>query len=196
MLLLFRLKKKTNLRQSLLLLFSHSVMSNSLLPCELQHARLPCPSPSPGACSNSYPLSRRCHPTISSSSSVIPFSSRLQPFPASGSFLTSQLFASNESALVVKVLELQLQHQSFQWIFRTDFLQDWLLWSFSPRDSQKSFPTPQFKSTNSSALSLLYGPTLTSIHDYWQNHSFDYMDLYQQRNGKVRWSLELENREP
>ena len=170
-------------------------MSDSLWPRELQHARLPCPSSCPGVCSNSYPLSRRCHPTISSS--VIPFSSHLQPFPESGSFLTSQLFANTESALVAKVLELQLQHQSFQWIFRTDFLQDCLLWSpFSPRDSQKSFPTPQFKSTNSSALSLLYGPVLTSIHDYWQNHSFDYMDLCQQRNGKVRWSLELENREP
>ena len=67
---------------------------------------------------------------------------------------------------VAKVLELQLQHQSFQWIFRVDFLQDWLVWSsHSPRDSQESSPTPQFKSTNSSALSLLYGPTLTSIHD-------------------------------
>ena len=75
---------------------------------------------------------------------------------------------------VAKVLELQLQHQSFQWIFRTDFLYDWLVGSpCSPRGSQESSPTPQFKNINSSALSFLYGPTLTSIHDYWKNHSFD-----------------------
>ena len=77
---------------------------------------------------------------------------------------------------VVKVLELQLQlqHQSFQWIFRTDFLQDWLVWSpCSPRDSQESSPTPQFKSISSLALSFLYGPTLKSIYDYWKNRSFN-----------------------
>ena len=68
---------------------------------------------------------------------------------------------------VAKVLEFQLQHQSFQWIFRTDFLEDWLVWSLcSPRDSQESSPIPQFKSINSSAVSFLYGPTLTSVHDY------------------------------
>ena len=73
---------------------------------------------------------------------------------------------------VAKVLELQ--HQSFQWIFRVDFLQDWLVWSpWSPGDSQKSSLTAQLKSISSSVLSLLYGPTLTSIHDYWKNHSFD-----------------------
>ena len=79
---------------------------------------------------------------------------------------------------VAKVLEFQLQHQSFQWILRTDFLQDGLVWSpCSPRDSQASSPTPQFKSINSSAFSFLYSPTLTSIHDYWKNRSFDYTDL-------------------
>ena len=73
---------------------------------------------------------------------------------------------------VAKVLEFQLQHQSFQWILRTDFLYDWLVGSpCSPRGSQESFPTPQFKSINSSALSFLYTPTLTSIHDYWKNHT-------------------------
>ena len=75
---------------------------------------------------------------------------------------------------VAKLLELQLQHQSFQWIFRTDFLQDWLVGSLcSPRASQKSSPTPQFKSINSLALSFLYSSTFTSIHDYWKNHSLD-----------------------
>ena len=82
---------------------------------------------------------------------------------------------------VAKVLELQLQHQSFQWIFGTDFLEDWLIWSpCSPRDSQESSPTPQFKSINSAPLSLLYDSTLTSIHDYWKNHSLDYTDICQQ----------------
>ena len=72
--------------------FSHSVMPNSLQAHGLQHARLPCPSPTPGACLNSYPLSRWCHPTISSS--VVPFSSCLQSFPASGSSPVSWLFES------------------------------------------------------------------------------------------------------
>ena len=76
----------------LLLLFRHSVVSDSSQPHGLQQARLPCPSPSPGACSNLCPLSRWCHPTISSS--VTPFSSCLQSFPALGSFPMSWLFAS------------------------------------------------------------------------------------------------------
>ena len=76
------------------LLFSHSVASDSLKPHGLQHTRLPCPSTSPGVCSNWCPLSWWCHWTISSS--VIPFSSCLQSFPASGSFLTSWLFTSGD----------------------------------------------------------------------------------------------------
>ena len=80
----------------------------------------------------------------------------------------------NSSHEVAKVLEFQLQHQSFQWTPRTDLLSDELVGSScSPRDSQESSPTPQFKSINSSVLSFLYSPTLTSIHDYWKNHSFD-----------------------
>ena len=73
-----------------------------------------------------------------------------------------------------KVLEFQLQHQSFQCTSRTDFLLDGLVRSpWGPRDSQESSPTPQFKSTNSSVFSCLYSPTLTFIHDYWKNQSFD-----------------------
>ena len=87
----------------------------------------------------------------------------------------SSIFSSgNSSHQVAKVLELQLQHQSFPWIFRIDFLYGQPVWSpCSPRDSQESSPTPQFKSINSLLLSLLCGPTLTSIHDYWKNHGFD-----------------------
>ena len=78
---------------ALLLFFSHSIVSNSLWPHGQQHTRLPCPSPPPGACSNSCPLSQWCHLTIWSS--IVPFSSCLQSFPASGSFLmSSQLFTS------------------------------------------------------------------------------------------------------
>ena len=95
--------------------FSHSVVSHSLRPHGLQHTRLLCSSPTPRPCSNPCPLHRWCHPTISSS--IVSFYSCLQSFPASGSFPMSQFFAS-----VAKVLEFQLQHQSFQWIFRTDFL--------------------------------------------------------------------------
>ena len=94
--------------------FSHSVVSDSLWPHGLQHARLPCPSPTPRTYSNSCPLSQWCHPIISSS--VIPFSC-LQSFPATGSFPWV-----SSSHQVAKVLEFQLQHQSFQWIVRTDFL--------------------------------------------------------------------------
>ena len=95
--------------------FSHSVVSDSLRPHGLQHARPPCPSPTPWVYPNSCPLSQWRHPTISSS--VIPFSSYLQSFPASVFF---QIVSSSHQ--VAKVLEFQLQHQSFQWTFRTDFL--------------------------------------------------------------------------
>jgi len=91
---------------------SHSVMSDSLWPHRLQHARLPCPLPTPGIYSNSCPLSRWCYPTISSS--VIPFSSRLQSFPTSGSFQMSQFFASGGQNNVVSasasVLPINIQH--------------------------------------------------------------------------------------
>ena len=151
------------------------MVSNSLWPHGLQHARLPCPSLSRRVWSNSCPLSRWCHPTISSS--VIPFCC-LQSFPSSESFLVSKLFES-----VAKVLEFQLQHRSFQWIFRTDFLDDGLVWSLcSPRDSQESSPAPQFKSISSPVFRLLHGTTLTTVHDYWKKHSFDYMDLCWQSN--------------
>ena len=140
--------------------FSCSVMSNSWQPHGLQHARLPCPSPTPGVYSNSCPLSRWWHPTISSS--VVPFSSHLQSFPASGSFQMSQLFTSGGQSIGVSastsVLPVNIQ---------SSFPLGWICWIFcSPSYSQESSPTPQFKSINSSALSFLYSPTLTSTHNY------------------------------
>ena len=99
----------------------------------------------------------------------------LSPSPAFNPSQHQDLFRwFGSSHEVVKILELQLQHQSFQWRFRTDFLYDWLVWSpWSPRDSQESSPTPEFKSINSLALSFIYGTTLTSIHNYWKSHSLD-----------------------
>ena len=95
--------------------FSHSFMSDSLWLNGMQHSRPPCPSSTPRVYSNSCPLSQWYPPNISSS--VIPFSSCLQSFLASGSF--KWVMSSHQ---VAKVLKLQFQHQSFQWIFRVDFL--------------------------------------------------------------------------
>ena len=116
---------------------------------------------------HSCPSNRWRHATISSS--VVPFSSCPRSFPASGSLTMSQLFPLRGQSVGVStsasVLPMNIQ---------TDFLQNGLVgYPCSPRDSQESSPTPQFKSINSSALSFLHSPTLTSIHDYWKNHSLD-----------------------
>ena len=111
----------TSLASDIQIQFGHSVVSDSLRPHEPQHAGPPCPSPTPGVYPNQCPLSQWCHPTISSS--VLPFSSCPQSFPASGLF---KWFSSLHQ--VAKVLKFQLQHQSFQWIFRTDFLWQDFLW--------------------------------------------------------------------
>ena len=148
-----------------MLLFSHSITSDSLWPHGLQHARLPCLSPSPGVCSNSCPLSWWCLPTVSSS--VTPFSSCLQSFPASGSSPMSWFFgASSGQSTGASALALVLPTNIQGW-----FLWDWLVWSpCIPRDSQESSPAPQFECINSSVLSFLYGPTPTSVHNYWKNN--------------------------
>ena len=147
--------------------FSRSVMSDSLRPHESQHARPPCPSPSPGLHSNSHPSSQWCHPATSSS--VIPFSSCPQSLPASEPFPMSQLFAWGGQSTGVSALAPFLPKTP-----RVDLLQNGLVGSpCSPRDSQESSPTPQFKNINSLALSFLHSPTLTSIHDHRKNHSLD-----------------------
>ena len=150
----------------LLLLFSHSTVYDSMQPHALQYTRLPCPSPSPGACSNSSPLSQWCHPVTSSS--VIPFS-HLQSFPASGSFPMSQFFASGGQRIEVSASASVLPMNTQYWSPL-----GWTGWiSLQSKGFSRVFPTPQFKSINSLVLSFLYSPTLTSIHDYWKNHSFD-----------------------
>ena len=158
--------------------FSCSVMSDSLRPHGLQHnSKLPCPSPTPRACSNSCPSCQWCHPAILSFD--IPFYSCLQIFPASGSFQMSQFFASGGQSIGASA-----SASAFQWIFRVYFFRidrfDLLAVqrrSWESKGSQESSPTPQFKNINSFALSFLYSSTLTSIHDDWKNHSFDWTDL-------------------
>ena len=141
--------------------YSRSVMSDSLWPHGLQHSRLPCPLPTPRAYSNSCPSSQCYHPTISSS--IIPFSSCLQSFSASGSFLVSQFFTSGGQCIGVSSFSISPSNECSGLIsFRTDWF-----------DLLGDSPTLQFKSINSSVLSLLCGPTLISIRDYWKNHSFD-----------------------
>ena len=134
--------------------FSHSVVSDSLPPHGLQHDRLPCPSPTPGAYSNSCPSCPWCHPTISSS--VVPSSSCLQSFPALGSFPMSQFFTSGGQSIGVSASASVLPMNIQDW-----FPLGWTsLISLQSRDSQESFPTPKFKSINSLALSFLYSHLL------------------------------------
>ena len=129
--------------------FSCLVVSDSLWPHELQHTRPPCPSPTPRVHPNPCPLSRWCHPTISSS--VVPFTSCLQSFPASGSFPITQFFESGGQRIGASASASVLPVN----------IQDWfplgLIFLQSKGDSQESSPAPQFKSINSSALSFLYG---------------------------------------
>ena len=123
--------------------FSCSVVSDSLWPHGLQHAKLPCPSPTPGAYSNSCPSSRWCHSTMSSS--VVPFSPCLQSFPASGSFQMSHFFTSGGQSIGVLTSVLPMNIQDW-------FPLGWIgLPPWSPRDSQESSPTPQFNTTINSS---------------------------------------------
>ena len=151
--------------KQLLLLLSRSVMSDSLRPHGLQHARLPCPSPSHGVCSNSYPLSWRCHATISSS--VVP-NSYLQSFPASGSFLVSRLFASGGQSIGASASGSVLLN-----------IQDWSplrltgLISLQTMGLSRVFSSPRVQKHRFFGLQ----PSLWSsshIHNYYRkNHSFN-----------------------
>ena len=130
---------------------------------------------------NSCALSWWYHPTISSS--VIPFFSGHQSFPGSGSFPMNRFFASGGQSTGASTSASVLSKK-----YSGLISQDWLVWSpCSPRDSQESSPKPQFESIHSSVWGLLYGPTLTSVHDYFKNHSFDYMGLCQQSDVSAFW---------
>ena len=124
--------------------FNCLVMSNSLLCSGLQHARLPCPSPTPGTCSNSCPSSQWCHPSIPSS--VIPFSSCLQSFPASGSFPMSQFFASDGQSIGVSASAAVLPMNIHDW-----FPLGWTGWT----------------SLQSKGLSRLFSNTTVQKHQFF-----------------------------
>ena len=131
--------------------------------CDPMDCRLPCPSPAPGAYSDSCPSSHWCHPTISST--VIPFFSCLQSFPASGSFPMSQLFRSGGQSIgasaLASVLPMNIQELFPLWLTGLILLSKGLWRVFSTIVRRHQF------------CGLLYGPALTSIHDYWKNHSLD-----------------------
>ena len=147
-------------------------MSDALWPHRLQHTRLSCLSLSPGVCSNSWPLSQWCYLTISSSAT--PFSFCLQSFPASGSFPKNQLLTSGGQSVGATATASVLPMNNQGWFL----LRLIGLISFQSKRISRVFSS--IKSINFSALSLPYGPTLTSIHGYWKNHTFDYKDLYRQ----------------
>ena len=141
--------------------FSCSVVSDSLGAHGLQHTRLPCPSPTPGACSNSCPSSWWCHPTISSS--VISFSSHLQSFPASGSFPMSQFFILGGQSIGVSASASVLSMNTQDWfpLGWTGFI-SLLSKGFSEVFSSTTIQKYQFFSTQPP----LWSDFLTSIHDY------------------------------
>ena len=137
--------------------FSCSVVSDSLGRHGLQHSRLPCPLPTPGGYSNSCPLSRWCHPTIS-------FSFCLQSFPASGSFQMSQLFASGGQSIGVSASTSVLPMNIQDW-----FPLGWTGWiSLQTKGLSRVFSNTTVQKHQFSGT-----PTLTSIHDYWKNYSVD-----------------------
>ena len=157
-------------RANQLLLFSHQVMSESLWPRRLKHARFLCLPLSPGVCSNSCPLIRWCYLTISSSAAASSFC--LQSFLASGSFPISWLFVSNGQNIRASTSALVLPMN----------IQDWFplgltgLISLESKLLSRVFPSTTIQKHQFFGAQP-YVPTLTSIHDYWKNHSFDFIDL-------------------
>ena len=152
---------------SVMLMLSHWVMSNSLRPHRQQHTRLFCPSLSPRIFSNLCPLSQWYHPTISSS--VIPLLILPSIFPSSRGF-------SSESALHIRwpkywSFSFSISPSS-EYSGPISFRMNWLDLP-AVQGTQEAPSIPQFKSINSSARSFLYGSTLTYIHDYWKIHSLD-----------------------
>ena len=143
--------------------FSLSVVSDSLWPHESQHAKLPCSSPSPGVHSDSCPSSWWCHPAISSS--VAPFSCCPQSLPASESFQMSQRFASGGPSIGVSASKSVPPMNTQGW-----FPLGWTGW-ISLQSKGLSWVFSNLKIINPSALSFIYSPTLTSIYDYWENHT-------------------------
>ena len=147
--------------------FSCSVVSDSLRPHELQHARPPCPSPTSEVHSDSRPSSQWCHPSISSS--AVPFSSCPQSLAASESFPMSHLFALGGQSTGVSALASFLPKSTQGWS-----PSEWTGWiSLQSKGLSRVFSNTTVQNINSSALSLLHSPTLTSIHEHRKHHSLD-----------------------
>ena len=146
--------------------FSHSVVPDSLRPHESQHARPPCPSPTPGVHADSHPSSEWCHPAISSS--VIPFFCP-QSLPASKSFPMSQLFAWGGQSTGVSALASFLPKKSQGWSpsERTGWI------SLQSKGLSRVFSNTTVQKHQLFGTQLSSHPTLTSIHDHWENHSLD-----------------------
>ena len=146
---------------------SHSVVSDSLRLHEPQHTRPPCPSPTLGVHPNPRPLCWWCHPTISSS--VVPFSSCPQALPASESFPMSQLSTSGGQSIGISASTSVPPTNTQDWspLGWTDWI------SLQSKGLSRVFSNTIVQKINSLALSFLYCPTLTSIHDHWKNHSLD-----------------------
>ena len=150
-----------------MLLFTCSVVSDSLQFHGLQYTRPPCPSPTPGGYPNSHPLNWWCHPTISSS--VVPFSSHLQSFPASGCFPISQFFASGGQSIGISASASVLPMNNQGW-----FPLRWTGWiSLQSKGLSSVFFNTIVQKYQFFSTQLPYSPTLISIYDYWKNHSFD-----------------------
>ena len=152
---------------------SRSVLSDFLRPHELQHARPPCPSPTPGVHSDLPPSSRWCHPAISSS--VVPFFSCLQSLPASESFPMSQLFSWDAQSTGVSALASFLPKNTQDWsplegIGWISFRMDWLD-LLALQGTLKSLLQHHSYKASILRCSDFFMSTLTSIHDYWKNHS-------------------------
>ena len=148
------------------------VVSDSLQTHRLQYARLPCTSPTSRAYSNLCPFSWWCHPTISSS--VVPFSSCLQFCPASGSFPVNRLFTSGGQSIAASASVPPMNIHGWFPLRLTS------LTSLLSKGLSRVFSSTTVWRTNSSVLCLLYDSALTTVHNYWKDHSLDYADLCQQ----------------
>ena len=165
--------KKNSLGRLLLKLCCCCSVAQSCLtlwdPTDCKHARLPCPSPTPGDYSTSCPLSQWCHPTISSS--VVPFS-WLQSFPASESFPMSQLFPSSGQSIGVSASAsvLPVNIQDWSPLVLTGLI-------LQPKGLSRLFSITTVQKHQFFGVQHSLCPTCSSIHDHWKNHGFDYMDL-------------------
>ena len=156
--------------------FSRSVVSDSLQPHESQHTRPPFTSLSPRVYPNSRPSSRWCHPAISSS--VVPFPSCPQSFPASKSFPMSQLFTWGGQTIGVSASISVLPMNTQEWSPL-----GWTGWiSLQSKGLSRVFSNTTVQKHQFFGAQLLHSPTLTTIHDHWKNHSLDWTDLCWQTN--------------